>query len=324
MTKGLLINDIELAYAPMSAYHFGLLIRDRGFYDNVLDSHLYIITQRKALTFNNINFSNNFELIFEIHQDDNPEIIYCSLPILQDYINPDLTNLIELRLHNRKKKLDNKAIPPFNGTQAFSIQETDQLTGKTKIISWFSPDKLFQKHWSGQINAKFSDDYKKMLEYKVHYVGKSTEQNICERLSSHSTFQEVLINEDPLTYGNIPSNEIMILLMRVKDNNTIVKWGDDSTGEDISNYIHNYYLPSDKIISADAEKVLIKHLQPKYNKILYKSFPNKNDLINTDYHSVILYALNDPITLVYDKGIIKGGSMLEDERDYISVEKNKN
>lgn len=80
-------------------------------------------------------------------------------------------------------------------------------------------------------------------------------------------------------------------------------------------------MPSDKVISLDAEKALIKHLQPQYNKILYDSIPNRNDLVNTDYHSVILYALSDPITLIYNKGNIKGGDFIKDERNYIAVDR---
>ena len=121
-------------------------------------------------------------------------------------------------------------------------------------------------------------------------------------------------------FKNIPSNEIMILLIRVKDNNTIVKWGDDSTAEDITNYLTDYILPSDKTISLDAEKALIKHLQPEYNRILYKSFPKENDLINKDYHNLILYGLTDPIKLMYENGELKGNSELSN-RDYVSVKK---
>lgn len=323
MTKGLLINEIELAHAPMSAYHFGLLIKDENFQNHLTDSHLYLIAQRKAIYFDNIYFSENQVLSFDIRQEDNPEIIYCSVPIFQDAINPDRKKIIELRIHNRKSTVENKVKFPFNGTQAFSVQERDILTGETAIIFWFSPDKLFQKHWKNEINANFSGSYEKMLEFKVHYVGKSTEQNICKRLSSHSTFQEILTKEAPLKFGDIPSNEIMILLLRIRDNNTIVSWGDSATSEEMSDYITSYILPSDKTISLDAEKALIKHLQPQYNKILYNSFPGKNDLINTDYHNVFLYALNDPITLIYEKGSIKGGDSFLDERDYISVEREK-
>jgi hypothetical protein len=109
------------------------------------------------------------------------------------------------------------------------------------------------------------------------------------------------------------------MLYRIKDNNTIVKWGDDATPTEMSNYLLDYMLPSKKTISFDAEKVLIKHLQPGYNRILYNSFPGKGDLVNMDYHNVILYGLSDPIKLIYNNGELKGGDL--NERDYISVER---
>lgn len=320
MTKGILINDIELAFAPMSAYHFGLLIRDREFHDNFLDSHLYVIAQRKELTFHNFKLSKNLTLNFEIRQADNPVVVDCLLPIIQKNITENLDKHIQLRLHDRRNKADKKIEYPFNGAQGFSIHEVDPLTNESKSLAWFSPDKLLQNSWKRRIMFGFSGSVSKFLEYQVHYVGKSTEQNICKRLSKHSTFQEILTNQEPFAYGNIPSNEIMILFLRIKDNNSFVKWGKDSTGQEISDFITNYVLPSDKTISLDAEKALIKHLQPAYNRVLYGSFPNEKDLINQDFHDVILYGITDPITLIYKNGKIRGAKD-ENERDYIEVER---
>jgi hypothetical protein len=322
MTKGLLINDIELGYAPMTAYHFNKLIKDKEFQDIFFDSHIYIIAQRKELTFNNFNFSKEFVLNFEIRQKENDKFIKCELPFIQKNITTDLTKIIELRLHDRKNTPENKNGYPFNGTQAFSIKSKESHVAKSILLAQYTPDKLFQNYWKGHINVEFSKDFSSFCEYKVQYVGKSTEQNICKRLSSHSTFQEILTNEDSLSYGNIPSNEIMILLFRIKDSNTIVKWGEESTAKEMSDYMTDYLLPSEKAISLDAEKALIKHLLPKYNKILYKSFPNKSDLVNSDFHDTIFYAFCDPIKLIYENGEIKGGE-LYGERDYITVENEK-
>lgn len=321
--KKLLINEIGLGYAPMSAYDFRKLIRSKVFRENVFDSHLYIIAQRKALTFNNFSFRKELKLNFEIRQDENPSVIKCTLPLVQGNIAPDLSKQIALRLHNRKNTIEKKNEFPFDGTQGFSIQEVDINGEKTQTLEWFSPDKLFHDYWKGNIKTDFSTGFREMCEFKVHYVGKSTEQNICKRLSNHSTFQEILINEEPFSYGNIPSNEIMILLLKIIDNNTIVSWGPESNAEEITSYLSDYILPSDKTISLDAEKALIKHLQPEYNKVLYNSFPNENDLINTDYHNTIFYGFNDPITLLYKNGRIRGGKLLTD-KDYISVAPNNN
>lgn len=321
MHTGILYNDIELGYSPISSYHLGLLTRNKKFYESVDDSHLYIIVQRKEITFHQLSFSKDRILKFEIRQKDNDQIINCELPLEQDGFRLDFKKEIQLRVHDRRNTLEKKIEYPLDGMQAFSIIEKDPSTQKSELAGWFSPDKLFYHHWKDDLIAKFSDDYRDMLNFKIHYVGKSTEQNICKRLSNHSTFQEILINETPFSFGNIPSNEIMVLLLRICDNNSIVSWGKHATPEEMADFILNYQLPSDKTVSLDAEKALIKHLQPQYNKILYHSFPQNNDLVNMDYHSIILYAFRDPISLLYNQGVMKGGKFGE-ERDYIAVERN--
>jgi|JI7StandDraft_1071085.scaffolds.fasta_scaffold07770_7 hypothetical protein len=320
MERGLLINDLELGYAPMSAFAFKQLISENDFAQNVADSHLYIIVQRRELTFNNFSSSDDKTVIkFEIRQDKNDEHVQCILPIFQKHIATDWTKGVDVRLHNRRNTIDKKIPPPYNGTQSLTFQEVDPQTNKKRRLIWFSPDKLLQNYWKGYIKAEINGNFRKMLEYNVHYVGKSTEQNICQRLSNHSTFQDILVSQDALSFGNIPSNEIMVLLLRIKDNHTISKWGQDSSEEQIINYLQNYQLPNDMTVSLDAEKALIKHLQPKYNKIIYKSYPNSNDLINQERHDVVLYGIVDPITLIYENGKITGGPF--QNRDYISVEK---
>lgn len=320
MPKGILINDIELGYAPMSAYTFRQLIRDKKFSKNVLDSHLYIIAQRREITFNNFSFPSPTEVRFEIMQENNANTVKCTLPLFQKNIATDTTKSVEMRLQNRKNTVAKKAEPPYNGTQGIILKETDEKRNESRSLLWLTPEKLLQYYWKRNIEVELTGNYHEMLKYKVHYVGKSTEQNICNRLSNHSTFQEILINEDSLTYGNIPSNEIVILLFRIKDNNTIVEWQPDSPDEEVVEYLSNYLLPSDRTVSLDAEKALIKHLQPGYNKILYNSYPNENDLLSKDFHDVILYCFTDPITLIYQNGLIEGSQNLG-ERDYISVEK---
>ncbi|WPY97668.1 hypothetical protein [Christiangramia sp. OXR-203] len=321
MNQGLLINDLELGYAPLSAFHFSKFINDKEFHSNVFDSHIYIIAQRKEVTFSNFFFwERELELSFDIEQEDSPNIIRCILPVSQKNISAKRGEIVELRMHNRKSTPEKKIGPPFKGTQAFTIQSRNPVTGKIKRLAQFTPDKLFQNVWKGHIKAKFNKSYTELLEYNVQYVGKSTEQNICKRLTGHSTFQEILINQTSLSFKNIPSNEIMIMLFRVKDNNTMVKWGVDSTPEEITEYLTNYMLPSDKTISLDAEKALIKHLQPEYNKILYKSFPSKTDLVHQDFHNSIFYGLSDPIKLIFKKGELQGNEDWS-ERNHIIVDR---
>jgi hypothetical protein len=313
MESGILFSELELGYAPMNAYHFKNLISEKGFHKNVEDSHIYIIAQRKEITFNNIQCPNDKEIRTEIRQEGSSKSIICSIPAFQKNITTDKTKPINVVLYNRKGRRTGTP----EKAQALSFVEMDKENNQ-KLLIWFSPEKLLQNYWKGNIETTISGDFKELLNYKVLYVGKSTEQNICARLSNHSTFQDILTSEEALSYGNIPSNEIVIMLFRIKDNNSLVKWGKESTGKDISNFIHNYSLPDVKTVSLDAEKALIQHLQPGYNKIMYNSYPNKSDLINKDPHSVFLYSFTDPITLIYEEGIIKGDEFIE-RRNFISV-----
>ena len=99
-----------------------------------------------------------------------------------------------------------------------------------------------------------------------------------------------------------------------------MSWGDEATPEDMSNYLLNYSLPSDKKISLEAEKILIKNMQPGYNKVKFNSYPNKDDLIETDFHNVIMYGITDPIKLLYDDKVMRGSQSFI-ERDFISIER---
>ena len=318
--KGLLINDIELGYAPMSAFEFRTLITENKFPSYVSDSHLYAIAQRNALTFNNFNFDDELTLAFEIKQDGNENSVKCRLPIIQDNITRDKSKPIVLRLHNRNNTVNTKNVYPYNETQSFSIMEADENGNNQQLLVWFSPDKLLQNFWTEQIKVEILGDFHKMLLFSVHYVGKSTEQNICQRLSNHSTFQEILINQKPFFFKNIPSNEIMILLFRVQGTNTLTNWDDDTSHSDLMDFIQNYKSPNSISISLDMEKTLISNLKPEYNRVMYSSFPKKNDLVNSDYHERIIYGFTDPITLVYNSGIISGNQSLIN-RDYLVVDR---
>lgn len=320
MKKGILINHLELGYAPISAYTFKQLLKnDKNFPKYVANSHLYIIAQRAEITFNKFSFRNKKEVHFELIQENNPNTVKCILPIFQEHIVSNKNEGLEINLQKRANKKGIKNVPPYNGTQEIFFIKFDFQTKKENNRIWFTPEKLLQNYWKGHIKVKFIGDIEKLLNYKVHYVGKATEQNICNRLSKHGTFQDILSNEEALTYGNIPSNEIVVLLFRVKYNNTITNWGKESTNKEVTDYLLNYELPDDKTVSLDAEKVLVKHLQPEYNRILFKSYPKPEDLINKDKHKVIYYGIEDPICLVYNNGKIKG-SKYWNERDFIIVE----
>ncbi|MFA7056639.1 MAG: hypothetical protein WC155_03645 [Candidatus Cloacimonadales bacterium] len=305
----ILLNELELSYAPVSAYHFRNLIRSKHFVETKRHSHIYVIAQAKELFFKDLSFiENDAVLRVTIAQDDNPNTVICKFPIIQKEIASEKNEIVLLRGYDRN---GNQTTSNF---QAIDIVDLDPESNDTSLLIWFSPAKLLQNLWTNGLKGEIIGDFKSMLNYKVHYVGKATEQNICKRLSKHSTFQGILTSELPLTYGNIPSNEIMVLLFNIRDNNVVMR----STVKEMTDFIMNGKLPSDKAVSLDAEKALIRYLQPKYNKILFNSYPTPKDMLSRENYSNIMYSISDPITLIYDDGMLIGARN-HNERTYIEI-----
>ena len=69
MNQKRLINQIELAYAPLTAFEFANLKDDKEIEKIMENASLYLIGQRAVITFENVQPDfNNFILNFEIHQ----------------------------------------------------------------------------------------------------------------------------------------------------------------------------------------------------------------------------------------------------------------
>jgi len=319
--NGVLSNRLELAHSPVNAYVFNILRKEKEFIECLYDSHLYIIVQRRDLSFNNFDLSSDTHIKFEIHQPNNDEVLYCEMPIHQKHImanaSKDIQDIQICLGTNKYRKFEK--VPPYSGVDNIFIREIDK-NGERKLLFWLYPERFLQNFWRRFIGAKVVGDIRSFLNYKVHYVGKATEQNICKRLTGHSNFQDVLSHEIAFTYGDIPSQEITILLFRVVGESSIKLWRGELKTEDFYNSI-NYQMPTNKTLSLDAEKALIKTMKPEYNKTPYKSYPNNNDLINIDNHHAIVYSLSDPIRLIYESKVIKGDESTT-ERDFIVVREN--
>jgi len=76
-----IINQIELAYSPMSNYAFNILKNDIAIQKALEQSHLYIIAQQPVLSFENIVPDEDEKLIrFEIHKKNSDNVLKCELP----------------------------------------------------------------------------------------------------------------------------------------------------------------------------------------------------------------------------------------------------
>ncbi len=305
MNRKSLLNQLELAYAPLTAYEFAI-VKDDNLIEIALEkASLYVIAQRPVITFENVVPNlDQYQLNFDIHQKGNPNILTCKLPLIQPIVGSSDKDTIAVAINYLDKSIKQDTLP-FNNIHGFSLAK-HQEQGNEFLI-WFSPEKLLQNWWKGDIECEIIGDFKSFTKYKVHYVGKATKQSILKRLTGHSTFQDIISLESPVTEKQLPANEIVILPFEFQDNLQIQSFGEEANAKDMVAALHGDNYPEQEKVFLDAEKALIKAIQPVYNKEMFNNYPFSKDGLYNDNYDAISYTFMDPISLLYNDGEIKGG-----------------
>ena len=323
MHRKSIINQLELAYSVLTNFEFSIVKNDPIIEKTLERASLYVIAQRAILSFENIIQHESGSIIeFEIHQRNNPYILKCKLPILQKAFNTKGDFSIGMAVNyidKKKNKFDNPNCGVY-GLSFVEYRETEE-----RFLIWFSPEKLLQNYWRGEIECEIEGNIRNFLNYKVHYVGKATKQSILKRLTGHSTLQDIISLEHPFTYNDLPTFEIAILCFEFHNNWVIQSFGDKSTDEDMVAAINGRNRPEIEKIFLDAEKALIKAMQPGYNKEMFNNYPISIDGLYNDNFDEIKYTFMDPITLIYEHGQIVGRDSFRngDEIIVLSNEKMK-
>lgn len=316
MNRKSIVNKLELAYAPLTGYEFAHVKEDPFIERALEEASLYVIGQRPIITFENVipNYL-DYSLNFEIHQKGNPNIIKGKLPFIQSAINGVFDESIAIAFNFLDKEKIEKE-PPFGNLHGFSLAK--QTKNKAEFILWFSPEKLLQNWWKGHIECEIIGDFKSFLKYKVHYVGKATKQSILKRLTGHSTFQDILSLENPITYKDLPAHEIAVLCFKFNDNLQFQVFGKNASVQEMKSSLLGENFPNQEKIFLDAEKALIRSMEPRYNKELFKGYPKSRDGLFQDKYNYVSYTFVDPITLEYEQGEING-SLSYDGGDSIVI-----
>lgn len=305
MKQNSLINQLQLGYAPLTAYEFAVVKDDLSIEMALSRASLYLIAQRPVITFENvIPDTSVYQLNFEIHQKANSSVLKCKLPLDQSIFDLLGHNVVDIAFNYLDKSIkQDKA--PFKNIHGFSLLKRKE--SGPEFIVWFSPEKLLQNWWTGKIDCEIEGDLGSFTRYKVHYVGKATRQSILKRLTGHSTFQDILSLETPVTEKQLPANEIVILPFEFQNNLQIQSFGAESAIESMVDALQGKNYPEQEKVFLDAEKALIKAMQPNYNKELFKNYPVSKDGLYSDNYNAISYTFMDPITLIYKEGEIRGG-----------------
>lgn len=307
MTTRALFNQLELAFAPICNYDFTVLRDDEGFRRQVQSSTLYLITQRPEITFEGVEpitiAGGQVVLQFIIRQKGHSSALSCQLPVYQEPYARDIDKEVQLRFHYAFPKPE--PIPktfPQNGVRNLLLFYDDG-----PFIGWLSPENFIQNYLNEAIEANIEGPIDDFLSYQVHYVGKATEQSVWKRLTGHSTLQDILSQEYPLHYGTLPTHEIAVLFLKIQEPIGFLTIGpDDPIPSDIANFMDGANLPSNKVLSLDAEKALIQAMKPGYNKVFYNNYPQGKESLSALSLDSYSYQIWSHLILKYRDGAIRG------------------
>ena len=285
-----------------------------------------MISQRPRLVFDNVEVDleeNNIH--FEIRQEGTNYTIYGILPVRQESL---LTNLedevyVELGSYNKSYKFNN---PPFTNIDGFKFYDKDQ-----KFLAWLTPERLIYEYAHSTIEVSGLAGWGELFKYKILYIGKSTDEDIWQRLTGHETLQDILSKEFPLQYGTLPTHEITLLLFKINaiENFEVIGNFQDMQHMDkmlnkklMKNQFNFKALPDEKNVFLDAEKAFVNQLNPEYNKVKFKSYPKSKDGLYNENYDIFTYKIREDIILVCNENEIFGSS-IDIESDTIKIINNK-
>lgn len=312
MPRKSFLSYLELAYSPVSTFDFSILKEESFFHKLLETSNLYAICQRPTLFFDKIEFDHiNATLDFEIKQENNDNVLECSLPLFQKNITTDRSKEVEGAFGRNDGSLISKK-QPIRKVDGFHLYQN-----KEHLI-WFTPEKFLQNNWIGGIEAQVNGNLRSFTRYHVLYVGKAIKQHIIKRLKSHSNLLEILMKESPLTNTSATNHEIVLLFFGFFDNLLSTSFATDEDIQEMVDAIQGKNYPHKVHVDNDVEKALVNALNPSYNTIKFKKYPESDDGLYEYQFDTISYSLSDPISLVYENGEIEGASYHVDG-DHICV-----
>lgn len=153
---------------------------------------------------------------------------------------------------------------------------------------------------------KAAQYYEIKPEFEVLYIGqsygKSGSRTAVDRLLSHSTFQNILMEVN----RNYQSKSIYILLLEIASNlnmlfigaNSDLKCSDDESNTHMKSVLSD--LPKEKQVINITEAALIYYFKPVYNERLINNFPNRNSIGYRQYFNLDYNALSIEMDLEFD------------------------
>lgn len=275
--------DFVMSYPAMTVYEFEHFKEEKEVLECWKKASVYIICQRPVLYFDEIIFDeDNSDISLKIKQRDDPKEILVTFNIAgnEECLGKSDGFWIEVQFFDNKGEKKQ----PYMNAAGIKIFNNDK-----DFLLWLTPERLLYMYWTGQFEAEFEGDVHDFIKYNVHYIGQAKNQNIWDRLTGHEKLSKVLALEHPFIEGEFSPYELSLIFLQFKgfrEDTMLVP--DESSSDDIVDLhgkrmkemdIVNSFIPStfDEIMPFavnDFEAYLINLLEPKYNKILFKNYPD--------------------------------------------------
>jgi hypothetical protein len=187
---------------------------------------------------------------------------------------------------------------------------------KRKLIYWFTPDKLVFQYSRQDIEVKGLEEFRRVLVFKLHYVGISKQHDSFSRLykTAHKGRTRILSLERPMREGADLSDELTILLFDV-ERNEVQTFNDADFADEDNPPIPE--LSAKAAVIADAEKAFVHALRPTYNEKDYPNYPAGSDGLANSGLTSYFFAFTDPRELFTARDKLRGGGFYE--RDHAKI-----
>ena len=275
------IKNITIAartnYPIVSAYEFEFLKEEGVVQDLFRPCTIYFIIQRPLIYMKNVTISNEI-ISFEITDGTESSPLICSIDFsMNDFVPKDKNLSVQLQFYTK----EHDAVEPFNNVGAIKLYDEDN-----NFIVWYTAQKIIYEHLNGTLKAEISGNIKEYLDYKVHYIGQAFSQDIWDRLTGHEKVQKIMTMEDPINeLASKNSYEIALFMLDIVgcSEHSITKENCSLTdpilhtvsNDDIGEFIMTPFLEQRaEELTNELEAKFVHEFKPKYNKILFKKYPN--------------------------------------------------
>ncbi len=297
-------SKLILSMAPVSIKKFDGykdIPEFREAYDN---ASIYIIAKRPVTIMRIVNTDSELQKFFDASDGDQS--------LLQKKSESETLNahLVQenLRMIGTGRMLALEVAQPSSAKilkGLYILPEDVDAKSAINELNKFSFEELLFMSSLGIGSFSCCGDIASFLTYDVLYVGRCVDEPLTTRFKAHHALQKMLIHEEVISAGFSNSDELVILPFFSQADTVSVITGDASEADFIKAFTNSFSYGK-REVDLDCEKALVHGMNPKYNEIRFKDYPNSKDGLYSSEADIYSYTIAMNLILKYDKGLVYG------------------